>query len=81
MPNIRVKARLESLADELQTVLQHVVQHSGVSPKEAVAIDNRCCEIAESAARIAAVAREASGNRTAETVVRNVRRSLGYTNP
>lgn len=81
MPNIRIKSRLETLADELQTVLQHVIQHSGVSPKDAMAVDNRCCEIAEMAARIAAVARETQGNRTADTVVRDVRRALGYTHP
>ena len=81
MANPNIRKRLDNIADELDMLVQHVVQHSGVSAKDALAIDNRCSDIAEQAARIAAEAREAQGNTSGKTLVRDVRRALGYTTP
>jgi len=81
MANPNIRKRLDNIADDLDMLVQHVVQHSGVSTKDALAIDNRCSDIVEQAARIAAEARAAQGNTSGETLVRNVRRALGYTIP
>jgi hypothetical protein len=81
MSNPNVRKRLDNISDELDQLAQHVLHHSGVSAKDALAIDNRCSDIAEQAARIAAEARAAQGNRSGETLVRDVRRALGYTYP
>lgn len=81
MPNPNVRKRLDNISDELQILLEHVIQHSGVSEKDALAIDNRCCDIAEMAARIGAEARARQGNRSSKTLVRDVRKALGYTYP
>ena len=81
MANPNVRIHLDNIAEELGMLLQHVIQHSGVSEKDAMAVDKRCDDIAEMAARIGAVARERQGNRSSKTLVRNVRRALGYTTP
>lgn len=81
MPNLNVKKRLEAISNELAAVLQHVTQHSGVSEKDALFVDSRCSEIAEMAARVGVVAREAQGDRSSKKLVTNVRKALGYTYP
>jgi hypothetical protein len=81
MANPNVRKRLDNISDELDMLVKHVVQHSGVSEKDALAIDNRCADIVEQAARIGAEARLRQNNRSGETLVRDVRRALGYTNP
>ena len=81
MANPNIRKHLDNIADELDMLVKHVVQHSGVSTKDALAIDNRCSDIAEQAARIAAEARHTQGNTSGKTLVRDVRRALGYTSP
>ena len=81
MANPNVLKRLDNICDELDMLAEHVAQYSGVSEKDARAIDNRCCDIAEAAAHIGAEARLRQGNTSGETLVRDVRRALGYTSP
>jgi hypothetical protein len=81
MPNINIEKRLDKICDELAKVLEHVAQYSGIPNANATRIDNRCCDIAELASRIGAYARERQGNRSSETLVRDVRKALGYTIP
>jgi hypothetical protein len=81
MANPNIRKRLDNISDELDMLVEHVLQHSGVSAKDALAIDNRCSDIAEQAARIGAEARLRQGNTSGETLVRDVRRALGYTTP
>ena len=81
MANTNVRKRLDNICSELDMLAEHVKLHSGVSAKDAVAIDNRCADIAEAAAHIGAEARLRQGNTSGETLVRDVRRALGYTSP
>lgn len=81
MPNIRVRARLERLQTELNAIRDHVAFHRGIAADDARAIDNVCADLAEQAAMIAADARKAMGNTSGRTLVRDVRRALGFTKP
>jgi hypothetical protein len=81
MPNLNVLKRLDNICDELTMLTEHVIQHSGIAFKDALAVDNRCSDIAQMAAQIAAVARERQGNHSGATLLRDVRRALGYTKP
>jgi hypothetical protein len=81
MSNLNVKKQLENISVNLAAVLKQVVQHSGVSEENALFVDSRCSEIAEMAARIGTVAREAQGNRSSKTLVTKVRKALGYSYP
>jgi hypothetical protein len=81
MPNIRVRQAIEKISNELNKVGEHIQLHSGIDAKDARFIDNVASDIAQTAAQIAAIAREVQGNTSGETLVRNVRKSLGFTNP
>jgi hypothetical protein len=79
MANPNVKKQIDKIDDELQVLLKHVNQYSGISEKDAFYIDTRCSNIAQSAARIGAIARQARGDKTSKKLVRSVRKALGYT--
>lgn len=81
MPNPNVRKRLDNICTELDMLAEHVALHSGISERDALAIDNRCSDIAELAAKIGAEARARQGNRSGKTLVRDVRKALGYTYP
>ena len=81
MANPNLRKRLDNIADELEMLVLHVAQHSGVSAKDALAVDNRCSDIAQLVAQIATEARHVQGNTTGKTLVRDVRKALGYTHP
>jgi hypothetical protein len=78
MPNINVKRRLENVEKEMTKVLEAVVYHSGVPAKDAFLVDRMATGIAELATAVAAAAREAAGNSSADSVLKNVRKALGY---
>jgi cell division FtsZ-interacting protein ZapD len=81
MANINVRKRLENISDDLEKVLQHITNYSGVPEKDAIAIDNLATTVAELGARILAAAQAAQGYPSPEHIVRNVRKALGFTNP
>jgi hypothetical protein len=82
MPNINVRKAIERISDELERVGNHIVQHSGIAPKDAMFIDNVATGIAETAAQIAGIARQAQGStETPQELTRKTRRALGFTNP
>jgi hypothetical protein len=60
MPNIRVRHAIEKISNELNRVGQHVVDHSGIDPKDARFIENVCEDIARTANQIAQLARESA---------------------
>jgi prophage DNA circulation protein len=81
MANMNVRKRLEAISNDLDAVLKHVSQYSGVDAKEALFIDNVATGIAEAASILAAEARRVSGNRSAASLRKNVRKALGFTKP
>jgi hypothetical protein len=81
MANVNVKQRLDRIGRELDTVAKHISMYSGITKADAMLIDNMATAIAEGAARIAREARLAMGNRSADRVVPNVRKALGFTRP
>jgi len=82
MPNIRVKITLERIAREINQTGQHILNHSGVDPKEAMTIDNLATDIAVTATQIAELARRSMGSsRQPGSLVRQTRRVLGFTKP
>ena len=81
MANIRVLKRLDNITRELRRVLDFITQYHGVPREEAMAIDREATEIATVAARIAADARAAMGDRSAGKLTQKVRKSLGFTYP
>lgn len=81
MANINVRKRLEKVSNDLQKIATHIAQHSGVDPKDAPYIDNTSTGIAELAAKISAEAREKMGQRNSHSLVKGVRKALGYTYP
>ena len=82
MANLRVKQALERLSNELASVVKQVEQYSGAGDShEAIYIDNLATDIAESAARIGAAARMSIGDRSGKTLVKSVRKSLGFSRP
>jgi len=78
---MKTQKRLETVSHELQRIAEHIAQYSGIDAKEADIMDNIATGIAEMAAGIAAEARTKAGNRSGKTLVRNVRKALGYTVP
>jgi hypothetical protein len=82
MPNIRVKATLERISRELNQTGEHVIHHSGINPREAMLIDNLATDIAVTATQIAELARQSMGSsRKPGSLVRQTRRTLGFTKP
>jgi hypothetical protein len=81
MANINVKKRLERISDDIDQVLKHIAQYSGVDRKEAPFIDNLATGIAQQASRIAAAARATEGDRTAPNLPKKVRKALGFSYP
>lgn len=81
MANMNVKKRLESIESDLYAVLKHVSMYSGIDAKDAMAIDRIAAGISEAGAALAAEARAVSGNTSGKTLVKNVRKALGYTRP
>jgi hypothetical protein len=80
MPNIRVKQALERLDTEINAVGKHILNHSGIDPKDAMLIDKLATDIAETAAQIAELAKQVQGQRNPRTL-KKVRRALGFTTP
>lgn len=83
MPNIRVKAALSRISDDIQKVAQHAKLYSGIDEKEALLIDNTATDIAVAATHLAVMARKARGlpERSAESTIKAVRKALGFTHP
>lgn len=81
MPNVRVRPALEKISKELTWLMNYLAEHSSISPQDALFVDNVATGIAEQAAQLAAAARDVQGNRSSESVVRDVRRALGFTSP
>ncbi len=81
MPNINVRKKIEKLSDEMDQLLQHVAQYSGISEKDAMFVDNTATALCEGAARLAAEARAVQGDRSADRLEKDVRRALGFTSP
>jgi hypothetical protein len=81
MANINVKQRLERLSRDMDALVKHVVQYSGVDKKDAFLIDNMATDLAAQAARLAGEARAAAGDRSAMKLVKQVRKALGFTSP
>ena len=81
MANIRIKPALERIGSDLSRVRKHIAMYSGVSAKDAMIIDGMATAIAEEAALIAAEARRAQGSSDANTLVKKVRKALGFTYP
>jgi nitrogen regulatory protein PII-like uncharacterized protein len=59
MPNINVRRAIEKISDDVNRVGQHIVDYSGVDPKNARFVENACEDIAKTASQIAQLAREA----------------------
>ena len=78
MANMNVKKRLEKLSNELDQLVTHVVQYSGIDKKEAMLIDTMATSLAAQAARLASEARAAQGQPAAHLLVTRVRRALGF---
>ena len=72
---------MERIAKDINQVAKHVALYSGVDKKDANAVDNLAADIAVTATQIAEIARASAGNTSSTTVVKNVRRALGYTTP
>lgn len=81
MANVNVPAALARASADLEKTLKQISMYTGVSAAQAVLIDNEATSIAVMAARIAAEARAARGDRSASRLVRAVRKALGFTNP
>lgn len=81
MPNINVRKKLENVSNQLDQIIEHVIQYSGIPSKDAQFIDNVSTQICEASARLAALARDAQGDRSATRLVTDVRRTLGFTSP
>lgn len=81
MANINAKKRLDSLLKEIEQVGKHIALYSGVDQKDAEQIDRDATAICESAAAIAQIAREKIGYTNAKTLVKRVRKALGFTMP
>jgi glycerol-3-phosphate dehydrogenase len=81
MPNIQIRKKIESISNELNQLAEHVGNYSGIQLKDARFVNNVATSIAETAAQIAALARAVQGNRSAEHLLRDTRRALGFTQP
>ena len=83
MANIRIKAALARIESELQSVAKHAQMYSGVDEKDALMIDNDATAIAIAATQLAVMARKARGQpaKSADAVVKKVRKALGFTHP
>ena len=81
MANIRVRASIEKISNDLNRLAEHISQYSSIDAKDARFVDNIATDISVTAAQIAAMAREVQGNTSSETLVKKVRKSLGFTNP
>jgi hypothetical protein len=81
MSNPRVAQALDRIQRDLQRLTTHVKSYSGIPPRDAVVIENDAMAIAELAAILVKEARLAQGHppRSAERVVGNVRKAIGYT--
>ena len=75
------KSKTKDLTRLLQQVaeLRVVYEHTGLDEGTAREVDNLATALAEEAALIAADARVQMGDRSASTLVRSVRRALGFT--
>jgi alcohol dehydrogenase YqhD (iron-dependent ADH family) len=60
MPNIRVRQALEKIDAEINRVGRHIVEHSGIDPKDAYAIRRDAVDIAKTAEQIVQLAEEAA---------------------
>jgi len=81
MPNINVRKKIEEISNELDRLAEHVGTYSGIQLKDATFVDDVATSVAVTATQIAALARAVQGNRSAEHVVRDTRRALGFTHP
>lgn len=60
MPNINVRKAIEKISNEINRVGQHIVDYSGVDPRDARFVQNVAEDIAKTASQIAQLAKEAS---------------------
>jgi len=81
MSNMNVRRRVEKLSDDLDSVIKHVLQYSGIDKKDAMFIDNLATEMSAQAARLAGLSRVVQGDKSGASLEKRVRKALGYTHP
>jgi hypothetical protein len=81
MANIRVRHALERIEVGLSRVAKFIEHYHGIPEKDARAIESAAAGIIQVAARIYAMAQKAQGIRGSDTLVKRVRKVLGYTSP
>lgn len=80
MANINIEAAINRADADLQKALGQI-PHSGISARDALRISNTAAGIAIMAARIDAEARAVMGDRSAGSLVKKIRKALGFTYP
>jgi hypothetical protein len=60
MPNINVRKAIEKISNDVNRVGEHIVQYSGIDPRDARFVESVCEDIAKTASQIAQLAREAA---------------------
>ena len=58
MPNIKVCRAIEKIGNDINRLGEHIVQYSGVDPRDARFVENVAEDIAKTASQIAQLARE-----------------------
>lgn len=83
MANIRIKAGVERISNDVDKVVKHALLYSGVSKSEAMFVDNTTASAIEQLARLNGMARIAQGfpPGTDEKLVKAIRKALGFTVP
>ncbi len=86
MANIKIKAAVNRISDDLNATVKHAVQYSGVGEDEAAEIERVCEVICEQAARLVGMARVAGNKKSIIKykpdedlrLVKKVRKAFGY---
>jgi hypothetical protein len=83
MANVRIKAAIERISNDIDKTVKAAVMYSGVEKKDAISVGNTASEIIQQAARLLGLARIAEGYQPGEDekLVKKIRKALGYTYP
>lgn len=81
MANINIRKRIENISNDLEELIKHVKMYSGIDARDAVFVDNVATDIAAEAADLASIARAAQGQTGHSSLVKRVRKALGFTYP
>jgi hypothetical protein len=60
MPNINVRKAIEKISNDVNRLGEHILQYSGVDPRDARFVENVAEDVAKTASQIAQLAREAA---------------------